>query len=725
MLYVFIRSIFVMNPLPEKSIYTMLNSYRARLLFIIICCVVLNFNTLYNQYALDDEMVITKNMNMHMGFSGIGKIMSTDAYQGFLDVIGANTPLSGGRYRPLSIVSFAIEEQLFSEPLGQEYWNARKQFVNLQSSATDARQVEAAAKTVKDLEAQIKQQTLALAPVRHGFQIFYFTLSMAVLFLFLHKYLLPRNQDIAFFATLLFVFHPIHTEVIANIKSRDEIFSLMFILLSCIYVFKYDEKRTPRNLLLLILFTLAALFSKEYALLIPLIAFSAITLVKGKKPAEVLKSIWFILLSAIMLLFLLVRHSIVGKNKKFSLITDVLNEPFMYATLQQKIATKIALLNEYLKLLIFPHPLSADYSYSHFPYYTFASWQVWLSLLVWASIIFITIRLWKQKHILAFACIFFLSFFMLVNNLLFEIGATMGERLIYHSSLGFCIVLAWLIIKGIEQLQASGQVKRVAVVSVALCILVGYGAKTIARNANWQNDFTLFTRDVKYVTNSALANGNAGAEYYNKGYSYITGLAKPNHQDTVIFHQYLDTALVYLSKALVVHPHYVNTYVNRALCYMQLGKMDSAIKDWKSAAANFNGRNPSLIEHAKMLLSIGKSLGAEKDYRNATQFLRDATLIDAGNAEIWDNLGGSEFMQGNFEAAANAFNSALAINPNLQDAKMGAGAAMNFAALRRKTIQDSLNPAAWRELAEAYKMANFTRFSEEARKKAAQLDARK
>jgi tetratricopeptide (TPR) repeat protein len=668
-------------------------------------------------------MVISANMNMHMGFAGIGKILSTDAYQGYLDVVAANTPLSGGRYRPLSIVSFAIEEQLFTEHLGQEYWDARKKFEKLQSSATDMKAVDLAAQEVKALNSKIRQQSLDIAPIRHITQVIYFAISMLVLFWFLHRYLLPNNPNIAFLAALLFVFHPIHTEVVANVKSRDEIFSLMFILLSCIYVFKYNEQKSARNLFLMVLFTIAALLSKEYAVLIPFVAFVAVTLVKKTKPAEILKSTWFIILVAFSGILLLMRHNIVGKNKKFSLITDVLNDPFMYATIQQKIATKIALLNEYLKLLIFPHPLSSDYSYSHYPYYSFTDWQVWASVIVWGAIVFITIKLWRERHILAFACVFFLSFFMLVNNLLYDIGATMGERLVYHSSFGFCIIAAWLIVKAIEKIPADYKVRNLALIAVSVLILVPMGFKTFARNPDWESDFTLFTRDVKYVENSALANGNAGAEYYNKGYNYISHLEKPTHQDSVIYSQYVDTAIIYLNKTLIIHPHYVNTYINRALCWLQKDHMDSAIKDWKRAASNFHGRNPVLIDHAKMLLSIGKELGSQKDYKAAARYLRDASTIDAGNADIWDNLGGSEFMQGNFDSAAYAFNRALSLNPNFEDARMGAGAAGNIVTLRNKCKQDSLNPAVWRELAQAYKMTGFQEFSDRAERKAAQLSA--
>lgn len=707
--------------LSQSSLFPVLHSFKSRAIFILASCILLNLNTIKNEYALDDEMVIGKNMNMHMGFAGIGKIMSTDAYQGYLDMVAANTPLSGGRYRPLSIVSFAIEEQLFTQPLGKEYWDARKKYEKLMSSAVDMTQAEATAQEVRAIEARIRQQSMDIAPIRHAFQVLYFTLSMLILFWFLYCYLLPGQPDIAFLATLIFVFHPVHTEVVANIKSRDEIFSFMFIILSCACVFRYVEKPSAKRMVWLVLALLGALFSKEYGIMVPVIAFTAVVLVKKQKPLDVIKSTWFITVSILSAAFLLLRHNIIKGNKKFTLIEDILNDPFLYATAEQKVATKIALLDQYLRILFFPYHLSSDYSYHHFPYYSFSDWQVWASVIIWSAIVYITIRLWMKRHILAFACIFFLVFFMLINNLLYGIGATMGERLIYHSSLGFCIIVAWLIVRGVEKMHSTRAMKTTVFTSVTAILLLAGGYKTIARNPDWKNDFTLFTEDVKYVTNSSLANGNAGAEYYNKGYKFITGLQHPTHQDSVIYQKYIDTAYAFLSKTLEIHPRYVNTYINRALCHLQRGHMDSAIIDWKRAAANFHGRNPVLIEHAKMLLSLGNQLGSEKDYKTAARYLRDASLIDAGNAEIWDNLGGSEFMQANFQAANEAFNRALAINPNLQDARQGADASRSFATMENKAKQDSLNPAVWKELANAYKQGNFMQLSEQATKRAQSL----
>jgi tetratricopeptide (TPR) repeat protein len=656
-------------------------------------------------------------------FSGIKTILTNDAYQGFLDDMGAKNPLSGGRYRPLSIVSFAIEEELFGQPLGNEYWAAKNKFILLQSTAKSQQELEDAANEVKRLNKEIDKNTLAMAPIRHGFQIFYFAISMVILFWFLNNYLLPNHKTVAFIATLLFAFHPIHTEVIANLKSRDEIFSLLFILLSCIYVFKYFETKSNKNLGLLILFSIGALLSKEYAVLLPVIAVLAITIVKKVSITDAVKTTWFAVISVLVAAVLIFRSQIVGKGTK-SAITDVLNDPFMYATGTEKIATKIALLNQYLKLLIFPHPLSADYSYNNFPYHSFADWQVWLSILIWGGIVYLTYKLWQKKHIMAFASLFFLAFFMLINNLLFDIGATMGERLIYHSSLGFCLGVAWLIIYGVKNIKTSELAKRVITVGSVVVILFLYGYKTMARNLDWRTNFSLFAKDVQSIPNSALTNGNAGSEFYNYAYQKLKNIKNPTHLDTVEFYRTTDTAIMYLTKAISIHQRFVSASINLGLCYSKRGIMDSAIVYWKKAASNFGGRNASLIENAKIVLAYGKKLGSEKEYQKAASVLRDASVIDAGNFEIWDNLGGSEYMQGNFEAAAYSFTQALNLNPNLQGARQGLNVVNNFIAIQNKCKQNPTDPVVWRNAANVFRGANFIKLANEANAIASNLETK-
>jgi len=59
----------------------------------------------------------------------------------------------------------------------------------------------------------------------------------------------PFYFSIPFIATMLFAGHPIHTEVVANIKGRDEIMSLLFSLLALFAAVKYVKTQKITDLI--------------------------------------------------------------------------------------------------------------------------------------------------------------------------------------------------------------------------------------------------------------------------------------------------------------------------------------------------------------------------------------------------------------------------------------------------------------------------------------------
>ncbi|MDX1911596.1 MAG: tetratricopeptide repeat protein, partial [Saprospiraceae bacterium] len=61
-------------------------------------------NTLTHGFVLDDAIVITDNMYTQKGVEGIGGILSKDTFFGFFKVEGKETLVSGGRYRPMTLV---------------------------------------------------------------------------------------------------------------------------------------------------------------------------------------------------------------------------------------------------------------------------------------------------------------------------------------------------------------------------------------------------------------------------------------------------------------------------------------------------------------------------------------------------------------------------------------------------------------------------------------------
>ena len=580
-------------------------------------------NSFFNQYALDDGIVIQKNDYVQQGFRGVSKILSTDAYESFYRQMGAKQQLSGGRYRPLSVVTFAIEQQLFGS------------------------------------NAEVKPADDA-AFIRHFMNVAYYLLSIVFLLYFLRNHIFKEEHLTAFVACLIFMVHPMHTEVVANVKSRDEILSFMFIILTFTAVFRFRESKSIKQLLLGFLFYFLALLSKEYAitllLLIPMLLYIVLkeTLLKS-----ILATLPFAFVAGI---YLLIRFSIVGKGATFE-NPDVLNNPYMYATDPEKLATKIEVLLRYMKLLFYPDPLSSDYSYSTIPFVNFSSGAVWTSIVIHLSMIVAAIILFFKRNILSFAIVFYLAHIALISNLKFNVGGTMGERMVYHSSFGFAVIMAVLItwlLKKIPSLQSQ----RLIGLSLGCIVVIWSGAKTIARNAEWKNDQTLFIADAQTVPNSALVNGNAGK-------AYVDLSEQPENKDRE--KELLEKGIYHLRRSVAIHDKYVNGYLNLGVAYFKLNDFENAEKYW-NVAKQIYPNNPFLKRNLELLgatyYNKGMSIGG-KDPVAAIKWLEKAVSVDPGNAEYWYNIGGASFTIKDYVKARNAWSRTLQLKPDHLQAQQG------------------------------------------------------
>jgi protein O-mannosyl-transferase len=617
------------KPLPlakKKSLYSF-DNFILQALLLVILGFFIYANSIDNEYALDDGIVIQGNEYVQQGFGGIVKILTTDAYDSFYRQMGASQQLAGGRYRPLSIVTFAIEQSLF----GKE---------------------------------ENKKSALDIAYIRHFFNVAFYILSVVILLYFLRNYIFKKNQLIAFVASLLFLIHPIHTEVVANAKSRDEILSFLFIILTFIFALNYRESKNKNQLIFGLVFYFLACLSKEYAIVLVVLLPMMLYIVKGDSlPQSVTTCIPFFIVA---FAYLFIRFKIVGAGAATE-SPDVLNAPFKFARGNERLATKIEILNHYLKLLFYPDPLSSDYSYSSIPYKNFKNGLVWLSILVHISLVVATVKLFFQRNILAFALAIYLLNLFMISNLLMEIGATMGERLVYHSSLGFIMAVSigivWLLDK-IKNTYAH------TTVAIALGIIVTFwcSEKVIARNAQWKNDTTLFMADVNTVPNSVLVNGNIGKAYYdisqlpeNKG--------KPKEKELIY------KGIYHLEKAVSIHPKYVNGYINLGVAYYALKDLDKAKKYWEITRQLYPN-NPYLLNNLKALsfafyteaMNIVSKTKERDKILTAINYLESAAELEPNNPDFRYDLGGLNYMVGNIEKARADWQQVLRINPNHEKA---------------------------------------------------------
>jgi tetratricopeptide (TPR) repeat protein len=598
-------------PVVKKPLQVILNfPVKVKYAILIIISLCFYANSFRNEYVLDDEAVIQRNEYVQKGFSGIAKILSTDAYDSYYKQSNANQKLSGGRYRPLSIVLFAIEHQLWGESPHK----------------------------------------------RHAVNILLYILCVLSIFYFLRNYLfkaLPNGEDIAFIAALLFAIHPLHTEVVANIKSSDEILSLLFIMLTFIFSINYLRKKKILSLLMGTVSLFLALLAKEYALtLVLLLPILFMLHFKEKAGKALIHSLPY---AGVVILYFIVRISAIGFPHQQTEL-DILNNPYLLATPMQKLATEIFILGKYLWMLIVPYPLAYDYGFAQISYYSFSSPLVWLSILIYSGVIYGGIKLLRHKSILAFPVSFYLLNLFMISNFILNIGTTMGERLVFHSSLGFVMLLAWAIVyiaKGLAMPRRSYTVMGFLAFLVIVC-----GMETMSRNRDWKSNFTLFTKDVNAIPNSVKANDNAGAQYIN-----LSEATK----DTLQSDSIARVGLKYLNKAVRIDDSDIDGYLNMGIAYCKLIEPDSAKLAWDRVKQIYPA-HPNLPGYYSLLGQIFNYTGNQ--FAKRGQFPQSINEFETGlqcafyNPDLWLNLGGSFFNTNQYDSARHCWQTVQVLNPN-------------------------------------------------------------
>lgn len=600
------------------------HSFRLQAMLLALLSIIFYANTFTHEAAFDDMMAISENQYVQQGVAGIPSILTTDAFQSYLEHKNGSNQLAGGRYRPLSLITFAIEQQLMGAAPETE--------------------------TSNEKEARIAAQ---MHP-RHMINVLLYALSVVVLLALLRYVVFPDSPVAAFVAALVFAVHPLHTEVVANVKSRDEILSVLFISLTFIKTFKYYDNRKTGDLIMALACFFLALLSKEYAVtLAVLIPLSFFIFRKATLPASLKASAIYL---APLALYILLRQASVTEMAEGA-EKNVLNNPYLYATPAQKLATEIQVLLQYLKLLILPHPLIADYSYRAIPYASFAHPLVWVSGVVYLGFTGAMVWLVNKRHLLGFALALYLLNLLLVSNLLVDIGAPMGERLIYHSSIGFCIALAWAAGQWIGNNKAATTALAVALAAITAAA----GNMVIDRNKDWKNSETLFMADVKKSPDNVLMNNNAAAG--------CMANAK-RATDPAERKEWFVKAINYFDKAIAIYPSHMLAHLNRGLSYFNMGQPYRALPDWDTVR-KYNPTQPNLDNYftfaAKYCYSEGGRLSAAGKTDSAIYVYKLG--VDAAPAlpEMWYQLAAAYMRAGDAATALSSIERANVLSPNTPD----------------------------------------------------------
>lgn len=557
-------------------------------IFIFVFSCLLYSNTLWNRYAIDDTIVVTDNKFTKKGAGGIKDHFTHDMFEGFFGERGAKL-VSGGRYRPLSMVSLSLEYELM-----RKWWGDKREVID-------------------DKNIIMTDNDPYLNPMlSHGINILLFALTCVLLYHILQQIIPAKysiktpigNLGVGLFATLLYAAHPIHTEAVANIKGRDEVMCMLFSLMALWASIKYIKTGNLIHVLWGSVIYFIALLSKENA--ITFLAVAPLTyyfFTNAKTKDYVITVVAYIIPIAV---FLIIRSQFTQAGLKDE-SPEILNNPFIapYNEFGIKYGTVLYTFLRYYELMVFPYSLTHDYYFNQVPYLGFDSGWVWLAIIITVGAVAYSLFTLKNKSIASFSILFYFITFSVASNVLFTVGVLMNERFIYMSSLGFCILLAYWIIVSKDRFKISSN----AALGVFVVVLSLYSVKTFSRNFDWKDSFTLFRRDANRSPNSAKIQTSVGGDLTKAAESNISALRDSGMiksfikdlncniseeqlnainmlPDSSIRNLLLDSSIAHLNEAIRVYPTHSNAFLLLGnAVYKRYHKPELVIPIYEKAAA--------------------------------------------------------------------------------------------------------------------------------------------
>ncbi len=579
---------------------------------LIVLSIALYAPTLRNDFVTDDKLQILQNPLVLEG-KNLSQVFTGEVWD-FARQNQSKTKTNVGTnyYRPLQFLVYAVEYQFFGEhPIG---WH----LVNI-------------------------------------------LLNSAVVALVYLLVAALGTPTLAFWAAFWFAFHPIHTEPVAWIAALPELQCAIFLLLAMLCYHRARSASRPVPAILLgALFFLGALFSKEPALLFPVILlcyefFYARTTREHLVPLAS-RFVPFLISLAI---YLYARVAALGGfAPRPSTERPQLSAWKLLFAIPPIFARYIG------KLLV---PIHLNYFYEFPITTTLTSWAaagILCALLMALAAFYFR----GTRPILSFALcwfVFTLAPALSLNTLAINFFT---ERYLYIPSVGFAVVIAGAGLALYSRL--STPPVRYALSAAFVALFVFYLVQTERRIAVFHDNYTLLSTTEPDSPNSYVVQGQLAGAYYDRGD--------------------VDDALIHVRRALRLNPNYVLGHLNAGLYLVKKGDYDAAIPEFHEAGRLYPEYVPTWVNLAKVYTLQHNWQLAADTYRHAATldpnqsavFLQLAALAESNakseaalaslhSAETahphdfasWVHLGDVSSQAGQWPRAAAAYESAAALQP--------------------------------------------------------------
>lgn len=501
-------------------------------------------------------------------------------------------------------------------------------------------------------------------------------LVTGLLFLFLRR-VCRFPEGASLFGALLFALHPLQTQAVNYVVQRATLLSAAFALAALLTLFRLHDRRQEEDLpaktvwsytVLTIFLAFWAVWSKQNAVVLPLLYLVCGVLWRGWSLRRALRFAWPLLLvsmlaCAVMLVWPLVSGAqLVSLAQTHALKGLAHNSPLHYFATEQKV------LFYYLCLLLWPTGLRLSYDWpivsQTFTVYNIALFAGHCVLLAAAW------RIRRRFRAFTFA-IFWFYCALLVESSILPLDPVFEHRL-YLPLVGFAVLAADLL----RRIASSR--RRSAVCLVIVLVLMGL---TWQRNRLWLNPVAFAEQNAELSPASEGVWVALGGQYLRAGR--------------------LDAARKALTRALALNPDYALIYVNLSSVSLRKGEFRRAASEAQRgltvapenlslmqnlAAADLQtGRS---AEARRLLLAVtrrgadsfeisimlGQAALAEKDWREAERWLQKGIAQGAtGDYLPYYLLGTARYELRDLDGAATALVEALQLKPQDVGSLQGLG----------------------------------------------------
>jgi tetratricopeptide (TPR) repeat protein len=546
-------------------------------------------------YCLDDFSSIKENWVVKGGLKNLGIIFSTEYRFG-----AWSSP--GSLYRPIPLVMFALEWQLSPDN----------------------------------------------PSVSHIINILLYGITGWALWITWRRILAGYSPLLPALTVLFFMVLPVHSEVVANIKSRDEITSLLFTTYSMYAIWRYFESEKTNWLVGAIVLYGLGMFCKEGAVTYLAVFPLTMWFFTNQSLSKIAKVTALLAIPA--LFFLFVRWRVLSAQA-YPEVYSILDNFMVGATPGERYASAFMMCWRYLSTLVVPVSLVSDMGYPQMKVVNFSDWRALAGFFVYGAMFIWAVINLPKKHILSYAILIYLAAFSVFSNLIIMIGTSYGERLLYVPSMGYAVALAWLICK-IFKAENTRELFDAALTPAWIAagvLLVAYGFRTVVRNPAWYDSASLYNADIIQSPNSAKLNYHYGLELVKTGMNEKSGVVT----DSTWVLKGIDT----YSKAIKLYPQYHDAYGSRGLAYFRMNKFNQAYEDY-TTCLQYRPNDAKVLSNLGYIYFMRNQFDkAEEVYRKSIQY--DPRFIDARR-----NLGAILAMRKEFPAAMEQWQEGLKYEPN-------------------------------------------------------------